>query len=471
MIKQSRVLGKMRPAFAGQKRCQYLALLGVSLFSVALTQEKTVTAQAAETGSQIETIGKRIASEDKGSLVEKPVVAPVTADVVNTSGSEEQPDKQAPSAPVAGDQEVETENMATKRDTQEDRDVAGSNLANTADAGNKATATSEQIADKDDDNPVPLRETTSVPNQPTPYKNQVTNGTQSTANVTPKKTAKGKVYVRYVTDLGGELLKDVMTGHVGDKFTAESLEFTTGDDKDFMLKDPSRIRGIYGTQAQTVTFTYRVPRVRATSIGEMGIFTITYGDGSLKSVQIIDGGFEINLIKDIQGQPAISVQTIPAGKRAYCSTNNVIDRGKYVGLFNTKKYSYIFEKSYGSDTIQVLKINSETGHLTVQQIAAQTKVDAVARALDIGQDSVFETFWHKLATGRQSYERAPYQSAGKLIAARNLTGNQLKVGGPSEMLARLPQTSEKSTKMTVLGYIGLALSGVMVFLVKRTRRL
>lgn len=465
MIKQSRVLGKTRSAFAGQKRCQYLALLGVSLFSVALAQEKTVTAQAAETSNQTETIGKRIFSEDKGSLAEKPVAAPVMADVANTSGpEEEQPDKQAPSVPVVSDQEV---NVATKRDVQEDRVPIGSNLANTADAGNKTMTTSEQIVD----NPAPLRETTSAPNQPASYKNQVTNSTQSTANVTPKKTVKGKVYVRYVTDLGGELLKDVMTGHVGDKFTAKSLEFTTGDDKDFMLKGPSRISGIYGTQAQTVTFVYRVPRVHATSIGEMGIFTITYGDGSLKSVQIIDGDFEINLIKDGQGQPAVSVQTIPAGKRAYCSANNVIDRGKYVGLFNTKKYSYIFEKSYGSDTIQVLKINSETGHLTVQQIAAQTKVDAVARALGIGQDSAFEPFWHKLATSRQLYERAPYQSAGKLSTARNLTGKQLKASGPSEMLTRLPQTSEKPTKMTALGYIGLVLSGVMGFFVKRARRL
>jgi len=465
-MNKQRPSSQTRTAHVGQKRCQYLALLGLSLFSVALVQEKAVTAQAADSSAQTGMVVKRVAPEGKASPA-APVAAPAASKLTNDDEPEgEQPqEKPTPSESV-------TDGQGAKSDSQENS-LAKSNLVKQGDTESEEATNSEQPADEDSDHSAPIHKSTADPT-PTPYKEQVTSETPATTtDTTPAKAAKGKVYVRYVTDHGGELLKKVMTGHVGEKFTAESLKFTTGDDKDFMLTGASRISGIYSTKAQTVTFVYRIPWVRATSKNGLNIFTITYGDGSLKSVQIYDGDFEIDLVKDAQGRPVALLQVmgaLPVGKRTYFSANEVIHRGKSFGLFNTKKYSYIFEKADGGSIVKVLKINQETGRLTVQNISSQFEADQAAKALAIEQSTTFEKFWHQLVASQQQDEGASYQNVGTALVSRNQTIRQSGINGASETSTSLPQTSEKTAKISVLGYVGLFVLGVMGFWVKRERQ-
>lgn len=464
-MNKQRPSSQTRTAHVGQKRCQYLALLGLSLFSMALVQEKTVTAQAADSSAQTGMVVKRVAPEGKASPA-APVAAPAASKLTNDDDPEgEQPqEKPTPSESV-------TDSQGAKSDSQENS-LAKSNLVKQDGTESENTINSEQPADEDSVRSAPIQQSTADP-KPTSYKNQVTSGTPATTtDTTPAKAAKGKVYVRYVTDHGGELLKKVMTGHVGEKFTAESLKFTTGDDKDFMLTGASRISGIYSTKAQTVTFVYRIPWVRATSKNGLNIFTITYGDGSLKSVQIYDGDFEIDLVKDAQGRPValLQVMGVPVGKRTYFSANEVIHRGKSFGLLNTKKYSYIFGKADGGSIVKVLKINQETGRLTVQNISSQFEADQAAKALAIEQSTTFEKFWHQLVASQQQDEGASYQNAGTALVSRNQAIRQSEINGASEIPASLPQTSEKTAKISMLGYVGLFVLGVMGFWVKRERQ-
>lgn len=455
MNKQRRS-SQTRTAHSGQKRCQYLALLGLSLFSMALVQEKAVTAQAADSSVQIGTVVKRVAPESKASPAGS--VAPAVPKLTNDDdpkGGQPQ-EKQMPSALV-------TDSQGAKSDSQEGSLAKSAPVKQDGTEREEEATNSEQPAGEDSDRSAPIQQSTADP-KPTAYKEQVTSGAHATTDTTPAKTAKGKVYVRYVTDHGGELLKKVMTGRVGDKFTAESLEFTTGDAKDFMLTGASRISGIYSAKAQTVTFVYRIPWVQATSKNGLAIFTITYGDGSLKSVQIYDGDFEIDLVKDAQGRPVALLQVmgaLPVGKRTYLSANEVIHRDKSFGLFNTKKYSYIFEKATGGSTVKVLKINRETGRLTVQNVSSRYEADTVAGALGIDQSRVFEKFWHQLVAGQQRGKGTSYQNAGTALTSRNQAIRQLEINGASETSASLPQTSETPAKLSVLGYVGLLFLGVM----------
>lgn len=485
MIKQSQVSRETRTVHGGKQRCQYLVLLGISLFSVALIQAKPVNVHAAVSGEQAETVVSRASQDSEGSSLE-PVKKAEVASLAdgNIPKNEEQPEQQTPPAGSveANRKSVNDGSVGSSQVTQQDNSLSKSSLAKSGSAEIGATsneaATHESAADAGSEDSSQSTKGPADSNKFTYRTTQSTTVTRSSTTVTaPKKAAAGKVYVHYVTDIGGELLKTVMTGHVGDKFTAESLDFTSGDVKDFMLKGASQISGVYSTQAQTVTFVYRIPRVRYATKNGMAINTVTYGDGSLKYVEIYDGDFEIDFAKNAQGQPVATVRSlnsVPAGQPIALSSKGVSNHGKYFGLFNVTEYSYIFEKSYGSDTVKILKVNIETGQVTVQNKslkASKFGAATVAQELGIDQRADFISFWHKLmATNRQNTMSYNWKSGNAVTSKSQMTETTLNVE-QSKVSESLPQTSERQADYSVLGYIGLlALSTIGLF-VKREKRL
>lgn len=485
MNKQSHVSKEIGTVHGGKQRCQYLVLLGISLFSVALIQAKPVNVHAAVSGEQAETVVNRASQDGEGSSLE-PVKKVETASLVdgNIPEDEEQLEQQIPPAgSVEGDRKsVNDGSVDSNQVTQQDNSLSKSSLAKSGStksgAASNGTATHESVTDVGNEDSSQSTKGTADSNKFTYRTTQgATVARSSTTVATPRKAAVGKVYVHYVTDIGGELLKTVMTGHVGDKFTAESLDFASGDAKDYMLKGASQISGVYSAQAQIVTFVYRVPRVRYATKNGIAINTVTYGDDSLKYVEIYDGDFEIDFAKNAQGQPAATVRSlnsVPAGQPMALSSEGVSNHGKYFGLFNVTGYSYIFEKSYGSDTVKILKVNIETGQVTVQNKslkASRFGAATVAQELGIDHRADFISFWHKLmATNRQSTMSYDWKS-GNTVTSKSQMTEITQNKEQSQVSESLPQTSEKPADYSVLGYIGLLILSAIGLFVKREKRL
>jgi len=485
MDKQSHVSKEIGTVHGGKQRCQYLVLLGISLFSVALIQAKPVNVHAAVSGEQAEMVVSRASQDGEGSSLEpvKKVEAAGLADG-NIPKNEEQPEQQTlPAGSVEVNRKSVNDGSAgSNQVTQQDSSLSKTSLVESGSAEGGVTSngigTHESATDAGNEDSSQPTKRTADSNKFTYRTTQSATVTRSSTTVaTPKKAAVGKVYVHYVTDIGGELLKTVMTGHVGDKFTAESLDFTSGDAKDFMLKGASQISGIYSTRAQTVTFVYRVPRVRYATKNGMAINTVTYGDGSLKYVEIYDGDFEIDFAKNAQGQPVATVRSlnsVPAGQPTALSSKGASIHGKYFGLFNVVGYSYIFEKSNDGNAVKILKINTETGQVTVQNKslkASKFGAATVAQKLGIDQRADFISFWHKLmATNRQSTMSYNWKS-GNAVTSKSRMTEATQNEERTKVSESLPQTSGKPADYSVLGYMGLLVLSLIGLFVKRETRL
>ncbi|WP_407887567.1 MucBP domain-containing protein [Levilactobacillus sp. N40-8-2] len=484
MIKQAHVPRKTRTAIGTKKRCQCLVLLGISLSAMALVQAKPDNVYAAISGEQAEPVVSRVSQDSKASPLE-PVEKSGSSNLANEHAlkDEQQSSEQTPPAGSnESNQKFAAGSMEVNQASQKDRSTSKTDLIKPNEVRSRVTSNEitarDSIADKGDADSTQLNDGTSNLNKSTYRTTQATSVTQpATMAAAPKKAAMGKVYVQYVTDIGGKLLKKVMTGHVGDKFTAESLDFTSGDDKDYMLKGASQISGIYSAQAQTVTFVYRVPHVRYSSKNGMGINTVTYGDGSLKDVQIYDGDFEIDFAKNAQGEPVASVRslnTVPAGKSRLLSSKGIRDHGEYFGLFNAERYSYILERSDGGNTVKILKINIETGQVSVQNKslkASQLGAATIAQEFGIDQRADFINFWHKLMASSRQNNALYSQKTGNAVASKTRAAKKFETDGNSVTSQSLPQTGEKKTNDAVLGYVGLLFSSIIGLVIKREKRL
>lgn len=285
------------------------------------------------------------------------------------------------------------------------------------------------------------------------------------ANATTSPTVQtGTVYVYYKTDTGGELHKEVLTGTIGKTFTAEALKFDDGDPKDFLLKGANKITGTYTAASQTVTFTYQIPRVHATTQNGMNLFTTTYADGSLKFIEIFDDDFDITLAKTSTGRSFVTIRSIfPTGITRGVSLANqgVATNGKRFGYFNTPATSFIFEKSDNSRSIKVLKINNQTGKLTVTTINLATKgahASAAAKALGLHLNTSFAAFWRKFVSGDTQTNSATRET--------DTTPNRLRSKSASSKSnlpdrTKLPQTSEAQAGASIYGYVTLLLLSVV----------
>lgn len=296
--------------------------------------------------------------------------------------------------------------------------------------------------------------------QLTPNRSNVIAGQAVTAQ-------KGTVYVYYKMDTGGELLKKVLTGNIGDSFTVDALDFNDGDAKDFMLKGANQVNGIYTPAKQTVTFIYQVPRIRTSSQAGMDIFTVTYADGSLKYVEIFDDDFDVTLSKNSKGKSSITIYAIsPASRNKTLSlaNNDVATFGHRFGYFSTSTNSFIFEKSINSRLVKVMKVNNQSGKLTVRTFnldSSNGRLRAISKTLGINNDTLFDSFWTKYIAG----------NAQTTFSIREQTGNSPRLStkiAASEAnprgRARLPQTSEEKTSFSFYGYILLfLLSAIKLF--------
>ncbi|NLR09818.1 MULTISPECIES: MucBP domain-containing protein [Lactobacillaceae] len=278
---------------------------------------------------------------------------------------------------------------------------------------------------------------------------------------------KGTVYVYYKMDTGGELLKKVLTGNVGDRFTVNALNFNDGDAKDFMLKGASQINGTYTSTKQTVTFIYQVPRIRTSSQAGMDIFTVTYADGSLKYIEIFDDDFDITLSKNSKGQSSVAIYAIsPASRNKTLSlaNNDVATFGHRFGYFSTSTNSFIFEKSTNSRLVKVMKVNNQSEKLTVRTLNLDSPnghLRAISKTLEINNATLFNHFWAKYVDGdiqsafsiQERTGNSPQLSAKAAVSEVNPQGR-----------ARLPQTSEDKTSFSFYGYLLLfLLSTVRLF--------
>ena len=61
-------------------------------------------------------------------------------------------------------------------------------------------------------------------------------------------------------DTGGVLDRDTLTGRVGQRYTATTAEFQ--DSRDFQLKGPKTVTGVFGKGATTIRFVYQVPALQ-----------------------------------------------------------------------------------------------------------------------------------------------------------------------------------------------------------------
>ncbi|WP_395390520.1 MULTISPECIES: MucBP domain-containing protein [Levilactobacillus] len=272
---------------------------------------------------------------------------------------------------------------------------------------------------------------------------------------------KGTVTVYYKTDTGGVLYKETITGNVGEKFTVDALDFDDGDAKDFILKGADQITGTYTSANQTVTFIYQVPRVHTSTSKGVTAFTVTYADGSVKSTEIFDNGFDIILTKNSKGQSIVAVQSISpklADKVLYLSNIGMANFGNRFGYFNTKEYSYIFEKAYNSNHVKVMKIDNKSGSLTVKTINLSSKSyssNAVAKTLGISQSTPFKSFWDKYISGNDQTKSSIQEKNG----TNNLLSSKITYPGSNtqEQTTTLPQTSEAKSTFSIYGYVLLLL--------------
>lgn len=271
---------------------------------------------------------------------------------------------------------------------------------------------------------------------------------------------KGTVTVYYVMDTGGELYKESISGKVGEKYSVEAIDFNDGDKKDLMLKGARQISGVYTSENQKVTFVYQVPRVHSSTQSGMDVFTVKYADGQLKYVQIVDGEYDIEVAKNSQGLPMVSVRSLSMAREnatLYLSSTGVANVGKRFGFFSTKKYSFVFERSYQSNTVKVLKINNKTGNLTVKKVylfSESYSASSVVQELGVSQSRSFKLFWKTFLSGsiQSVYKMDRQKEINNRLELKNvISGEKLKDD------SYLPQTSESKVNLSIYGYITLLL--------------
>lgn len=133
--------------------------------------------------------------------------------------------------------------------------------------------TSESSADAAHSTTAPAADTTSTK----------TSTARSVATQQPKAKVTAKtatVKVIYMMDTGGVLDRDTLTGRVGQRYTATAAEFQ--DSRDFQLKGPKTVTGVFGKGATTIRFVYQIPRVTSRMQQGLDVITVRYADGSLK---------------------------------------------------------------------------------------------------------------------------------------------------------------------------------------------
>ncbi|WP_233736089.1 MucBP domain-containing protein [Levilactobacillus brevis] len=290
---------------------------------------------------------------------------------------------------------------------------------------------------------------------------------------------KGVVHIYYVMDTGGEIRKDTITGNVGEKYTVDAIEFE--DSKDFILKGPDSVSGIFSENNQTITFVYQVPRVHYSVNKGLDVYKVLYADGSLKYVKVDDGDFEITFVRDSNKRSVIAIQSMEwesLGKVAYLSNKETINFGRRFGYFNTKNYGYIFEKSYGGNRVKVVKINKNDGNVSVQIVnlnSPKYKINGVLENLGIRQSYSFKSFWEHLINKNDydkflSYHRNVYSSQGDKLNRHTKKEGLIKEEVEEKYMA-LPQTSERRGNTSIYGYLVFFLTSVLVLFRKGGKKL
>ncbi|ANN47941.1 hypothetical protein A6F53_01190 [Levilactobacillus brevis] len=317
-----------------------------------------------------------------------------------------------------------------------------SSIANTADTSESSTATA------------PAVDTTSTK----------TSTARSVATQQPKiKTAKtATVKVIYMMDTGGVLDRDTLTGRVGQRYTATAAEFQ--DSRDFQLKGPKTVTGVFGKGATTIRFVYQIPRVTSQIQQGLDVVTVRYADGSLKYIEIFDGPFDMTLAKDSVGQSEVVVQIrhpMYAGKGMILAANTVRTMENQFGYFKTQPADFIFEKA--GRVVKVVRVDRQSGKVTVQTVQLRgASANAVASRLGINRTTTFTRFWQQLV--------ADTGQVAKVDGSRTTEGFTAIGNAPTanSRATRLPQTGEQRTSLPVYGYVLLILS--VLGLVKRRRQ-
>ncbi|ERK41440.1 hypothetical protein FC61_GL001264 [Levilactobacillus brevis ATCC 14869 = DSM 20054] len=307
-----------------------------------------------------------------------------------------------------------------------------SSIANTADTSESSTATA------------PAVDTTSTK----------TSTARSVATQQPKtKTAKtATVKVIYMMDTGGVLDRDTLTGRVGQRYTATAAEFQ--DSRDFQLKGPKTVTGVFGKGATTIRFVYQVPRVTSQTQQGLDVVTVRYADGSLKYIEIFDGPFDMTLAKDSVGQSEVVVQIrhpMYAGKGMILAANTVRTMENRFGYFKTQPADFIFEKA--GRVVKVVRVDRQSGKVTVQTVQLRgASANAVASRLGINRTTTFTRFWQQLV--------ADTGQVAKVDGSRTTEGFTAIGNAPTanSRATRLPQTGEQRMSLPVYGYVILILS-------------
>ncbi|WP_414949132.1 MucBP domain-containing protein [Levilactobacillus brevis] len=317
-----------------------------------------------------------------------------------------------------------------------------SSIANTADTSESSTATA------------PAVDTTSTK----------TSTDRSVATQQPKaKTAKtATVKVIYMMDTGGVLDRDTLTGRVGQRYTVTAAEFQ--DSRDFQLKGPKTVTGVFGKGATTIRFVYQIPRVTSQIQQGLEVVTVRYADGSLKYTEIFDGPFDMTLAKDSVGQSEVAVQIrhpMYAGKGMVLAANTVRTMENRFGYFKIQPADFIFEKA--GQVVKVVRVDRQSGKVTVQTVQLRgASANAVASRLRINRTTTFTRFWQQLV--------ADAGQVAKVDGSRTTEGFTAIGNAPTanSRATRLPQTGEQRMSLPVYGYVLLILS--VLGLVKRRRQ-
>lgn len=387
------------------ERGEYLSLLGISLFSFSLLQGKAVTAHA---DLNIQT--------EQSSLVIK----------------------------------AKTKDSSTKMGPTT---TSSSNSTIALSKGN--TSTSNQPSG-DENN---LDETTDVIHGDT--KTTLTD----ISNVEKQPVAKmAKVVVRYVLDTGGEIRTETLTGKVGEKYTAKAIVFD--DKKDFILKGPDTISGVFGLGPEAITFVYKVPRVHQEIKNGMSIYKVFYGDGSLKYVQIVDGKNEITLSRDGKGVPIAAFQGADGygkGRIEYFTskTEKKLSSKMEVAYLSARNSWYFFEKNTTTNVVRVFRVNNKSGELSVKTFSLNSSSYSVGKMigiLGIKNQSFIRHFMQPSSNKRRENHApsnmGPIASTSSDTKLEHNSSAELKKSVTSKSRTdTLPQTSETQSYYAVYGIL------------------
>ena len=315
--------------------------------------------------------------------------------------------------------------------------------------------TSESSADAAHSTTAPAADTTSTK----------TSTARSVATQQPKAKVTAKtatVKVIYMMDTGGVLDRDTLPGRVGQRYTATAAEFQ--DSRDFQLKGPKTVTGVFGKGATTIRFVYQIPRVTSRMQQGLDVITVRYADGSLKYIEIFDGPFDMTLARDSAGQSEVAVQTLQpiyARQGMILAANTVRTIGNRFGYFKTRPADFIFEKA--GRVVKVVRVDRQSGKATVQTVQLRgASANAVASRLGIKQVATFTRFWQQLVADAGQVAKA---DGSRTTEGFTAIGN---VPTANSRATRLPQTGEQRMSLPVYGYVILILS--VLGLVKRRRQ-